>query len=188
MTITINEINSSTALRVGGVIYLVQEYHHVKPGKGSAFVRVKFRNLETDAVLERTFRSSDKLDDVNLDEKDLEFLYSSGDDYYFMDHTTYEQVLITKEHLGDVRLFLKENLEVRGTFLGPQLLKITLPTFIQFQIAETEPGIRGDSSRAGTKPAKIETGAMIQVPLFVNTSDWVKIDTRSGSYVERVLK
>ena len=188
MSISINQISSGMALLINDEIHLVQEYHHVKPGKGSAFVRVKLKNVRTDAVLDRTFKTADKLDDAVLEDRELEFLYVSGDSYFFMDHTTYEQVDLDKDVLGGVVKFLLENLEVTGLFYNNKAIKVVLPTFITARIAQTEPGIKGDSSRAGTKPANIETGTMIQVPLFVNTDDWVKIDTRTGEYVERVTK
>jgi len=188
MTITINQISSGMALNIDGNIYLITSYHHVKPGKGSAFARVKLKNLQNDAVIDRTFKTSDKLDDVPLEDRPLEYLYSTGSDYHFMDHSTFEEVVVSPETLGDTALFMPENLEVTGIFHNHRLLKIILPTFISVPVSHADPGLRGDSSKAGTKPAKIETGATVQVPLFVNTGDWIKIDTRSGEYVERVQK
>lgn len=188
MTISINQLSSGTGLRIDGNIYIVVDYSHVKPGKGSAFVRVKLKNVLTNSVIARTFRTADRLDDVDIEERDLEYLYQSGDSYHFMDHSTYEEVVISSENLGDVSKFLLENLTAIGLCHNHSVLKIVLPNFIEAKIVETEPGIKGDSTRAGTKPAKIETGTTILVPLFVNTDDWVKIDTRSGQYVERVQK
>ncbi len=186
MTISINQLNSGMGLLIDNDIFIVNEYHHVKPGKGSAFVRVKLRNLKNNTVIERTFKTADKLEDIPLEEKELEFLYVSGDEYHFMDHTTYDQVFLSSEEVGDVRKFLLENLIVTGLSCDGKIVKVILPNFISARIAETEPGIKGDSSRAGTKPAKIETGTVVQVPLFINIDDWVRIDTRSGEYVERV--
>lgn len=186
MTITINQIASGMALCINSAIYLVHEYQHVKPGKGSAFVRVKLKNVKTGSLLERTFKTADKLEDIPLEEREIEFLYRSGDTFHFMDHMSYEEVVVSKEDMGDVAGFLLENLEVTGLVVDNQILKIVLPNFITAKIVETERGIRGDSTKAGTKPAKIETGATIQVPLFVNIDDTVKIDTRTGQYVERV--
>jgi len=188
MTITINQITTGLALNIDGDICLVTSYHHVKPGKGSAFARVKLKNLKTDAVLERTFKTSDKLEDIALAERPLEYLYSADDDFHFMDHSTFEEVVVSRDDLGNTAFYLPENLEVTGIFHNRRLMKIVLPTFITMPISHTEPGIRGDSSRAGTKPAQIETGATVQVPLFVNTGDWIKIDTRTGEYVERVQR
>lgn len=186
MAITINEIANGIALRVDGQIYTVSEFHHVKPGKGSAFVRVKLKNLKTDAVLERTFRTADKLDAVELEEKELEFLYRDGGHFHFMDHTTYEEVILDEGRLGDVPRFLLENLTVTGFALDNTVQRVVLPNFIVTEITETEPGIRGDSTKAGTKPATIPNGTVIQVPLFIAVGNRVKIDTRSGAYVERV--
>ena len=186
MTITINQLNNGMGLLIDNDICVVNEYQHVKPGKGSAFVRVKMRNLRTGNVIERTFKTADKLEDVTLEEKGLEYLYHSGDHFCFMDHTTYEQVSMTPEEVGEAEKFLLENLIVTGLSYNNKIVKINLPNFITARIAESEPGIKGDSSRAGTKPAKIETGTVVQVPLFINVDDWVKIDTRTGVYVERV--
>jgi len=187
MTISINQISNGMGLRVNNEIFLVSEFQHVKPGKGSAFVRAKLKNLKTDAVIDRTFKTSDKLDDVVLEERKMKYLYRD-DAYHFMDLTTFEQVAFPQEELGDTAKFLLDDLEVSGMFEGHTLLKVLLPTFITAKITETEPGIKGDSSRAGTKPASIATGAAIQVPLFVGMGDFVKIDTRTGEYVERVQK
>jgi len=188
MSISINEIANGIALMVEGKIYTVVEFHHVKPGKGSAFVRVRLKNLDTEAVLERTFRTSETLDDIPLEERELEYLYHSGDAYCFMDHDTYEEIAVSEKLLGDGAKFLLENLAVDGWYHNNKLLKVILPNFITAQIMESEPGVRGDSTKSGGKPAKIATGASIQVPLFINTGDWIKIDTRTGQYVERVQK
>ncbi|MCK5580923.1 MAG: elongation factor P [Candidatus Omnitrophica bacterium] len=186
MTININQISSGMGLLINNDVFLVNEYHHVKPGKGSAFVRVKLRNVKTGAVIERTFKTADKLEDIPLEENELEYLYHSGDAFCFMDHTTYEQISLSEEEVGDAVKFLLENLTVTGMICEGKVLKVILPNFIVATIAETEPGVRGDSSKAGTKPAKIETGTTIQVPLFINLDDTVRIDTRTGQYVERV--
>ena len=175
-------------LRINGDIFLVTEYSHVKPGKGSAFVRVKLKNVKSQQVLNRTFKTADKLDDVILEERKLQNLYRSGDGLHFMDTTSYEERVLSEEVLGDAVKFLQDHLEVTGVCHGDEVLKIVLPTFIIAEVIETEPGFKGDSSRAGTKPSTIDTGVMIQVPLFVNIGDRVKIDTRTGSYVERVNK
>ena len=188
MTIGINQLSSGMGLLINDDLYIVTEYHHVKPGKGSAFARVKMRNIKTGSMLERTFKTADKLEDVALEEKELEYLYHDGQDYCFMDHASYEQVHLSEADVGDAAKFLLENLALSGLCYNNKIVKVNLPNFITARIVETEPGIKGDSSRAGTKPAKIETGATIQVPLFINTDDWVKIDTRSGEYVERAQK
>lgn len=186
MTISINQISNGTGLRINDEIFLVTEYSHVKPGKGSAFVRVKLKNIKTQQLLERTFKTADKLDDVLLEEKKLQNLYRSGNHFHFMDCASYEEKILSEDVLGDSVHFLQDHLEVTGICYGDEVLKIVLPTFIAAEIIQTEPGYKGDSSRAGTKPATIDTGITIQVPLFVNIGDRVKIDTRTGSYVERV--
>lgn len=186
MTVSINQINSGMGLSIEGKIYFVMEYSHVKPGKGTAFVRVKLKNIKTKQVLERTFKTADKLDNVNLEERKLQNLYQAGDNYHFMDNTSFEEVVILEEDLGDKVKFLQEDLEVTGIFLNEEVLDIILPIFITAEITHTEIGLKGDSSKAGTKPATIDTGTTVQVPLFISIGEKVKIDTRTGSYVERV--
>ncbi len=188
MAIGINEIESGMGLLINGEVYIVSEYSHVKPGKGSAFVRVKLKSIKTNLTLERTYRSAETLDNIDLEEKRLIYQYQSGDDFHFMDQATYEEVLVHGDVIGDGVKYLKDNLEVNASFYNHKILKVTLPNFIIFQITATEPGIRGDSSRSGNKPATIDTGATVSVPLFINTGDYVKIDTRTGEYVERVQK
>ena len=188
MAISINEITSGIGLNFDGNIWVVLEYQHVKPGKGSAFVRVRMKNLKTEQVLERTFRSSESLEDVELEERKLQNLYTAGDTVHFMDHTSYEEVAVPKEMIGDGIRFLQENLEVTALCHKDKVLKVLLPNFIITQIKETEPGIKGDSSKSSGKHATIDTGANILVPLFINQDDWIKLDTRTGTYVERVQK
>lgn len=188
MVISINQLTSGIGIILDDQVYVVTEYHHVKPGKGSAFVRVKLRSLRNDAVLERTFRSAERLDEVILEERKLEYLYQSGDFFHFMDHSSYEEVAIPKEKIGDGSRFLLENLEVSALCDKNKILKVAMPNFIIAQIIETEPGVRGNSVSSTSKPAKIETGATVQVPLFINKEEWVKIDTRTAQYVERVQK
>jgi len=173
-------------LRINGDIFLVTEYNHVKPGKGGAFARVKLKNVKTQQVLKKTFKPVDKLDDISLEERKIQNLYRSGDSFHFMDNTSYEETIISKDLIGDAVRFLQDNLEVTGVYYNNDVLKIILPIFIIAEITQTEPGFKGDSSKAGTKPATIDTGTQIQVPLFINIGDRVKIDTRTGSYVERV--
>jgi elongation factor P len=188
VTISINQISRGTALRIDNGIFVVQECNHVKPGKGSAFVRIKIKNVNTQLVLEKTYKTADKLDDVELEERKMQNLYKSGDSYHFMDNESYEEVQISKEVLGDNIKFLQENADVLAYVLDGRVLRVEVAMFIEAEISHTEPGFRGDTSRAGNKPATIETGAVIQVPLFVEIGDKVKIDTRTGTYVERVKK
>lgn len=188
MTISINQITSGIALLINDEIYLVTDYSHVKPGKGSAFVRVKLKNVKSHQVLERTFKTAEKLQDAPLEERKLKNLYLSGDSYYFMDLTTFEEIVVPKAVIGDDIKFLQDDLEVSGIFYNNDILKINLPIFIEAEITHTEPGFKGDSSKAGTKPATIDTGTVMHVPLFIEIGDKIKIDTRTGLYVERVKK
>jgi len=188
VTISINQITSGMGLRINDAIFIVTEYSHVKPGKGSAFVRVKLKNVKTQQVLEKTFKTADKLDDVELEERKMQNLYKSGDSFHFMDFSTYEETIVHESVIGDDVKFLQDHLDVVGVCYENEVLKVILPTFIEAEITYTEPGVQGDSSKAGTKPATIDTGASVLVPLFVDMGDKVKIDTRTGSYVERVKK
>ena len=190
MAITINEIKTGMGLVIGENIWMVNEVNHVKPGKGAAFVRCRMKNIKTDLVQEMTFRASDKLEEAYLEEKRLTYQYNAGDSFHFMDTETYEEMTISREQMGGAVKFLQDNSAVTAVCYKGRILKIILPNFLVTQIKETEPGIKGDSSRAGMKPAKIDTGANVQVPLFINIGDWVKIDTRDGQgqYVERVNK
>lgn len=176
------------ALLVNGEVYIVSEVHHVKPGKGSAFVRVRMKNLKTDLNLERTFKTADKIEDVYLEERRLQYLYRAGDTFHFMDQTSYEERAISLAEMGDSVKFLQDNMEITAVTYNGQIQRVYLPNFITAHIIATEPGFKGDSSRAGNKPATIDTGATVQVPLFINKGDGVKIDTRNGQYVERVQK
>lgn len=188
MAISINQIESGIGLLLNGEIWIVTEYNHVKPGKGSAFVRVRVKNLKTENVLERTFRSAETLDEVILEERKLQNLYQAGDNYHFMDQKSFEEIVVPASMIGDQAKYLQDNLEVSGMFYKDEIQKVIMPNFIIAEIKEAEPGFRGDTSKAGTKPAKIETGATVQVPLFIEAGEVVKIDTRNGTYVERVKK
>jgi elongation factor P len=185
VTISINEIKSGLTILVDEDIYQVLEYQPVKPGKGAAFVRTKLRNLKTGNVQERTFRGDEKIEEAFIEERKLQYLYASGDAYHFMDQNNFEEISIPKEILGDKTNFLKDNLDVSANFYKNEVLNINLPNFIEFKIVYTELGVKGDTAKSGTKPAKIETGAIIQVPLFINTGDRIKVDTRTKEYIER---
>ncbi len=187
MALSINEIKSGVTILVDGQASLVIDAQHVKPGKGAAFVRAKIRNLKNGSIQERTFRGDEKIDPAFIEERKLQYQYNSGGIYHFMDQDTYEEIALNEEVLGDKKKFLKDNLEVTGYFYQGDPLNVNLPNFIQFEIIHTEPGIKGDTAKSGTKPAEIETGAVVQVPLFINTGDKVKIDTRTGDYIERVV-
>ena len=185
MGISINEIKSGLTVIVDGDVYQVIEFQHVKPGKGAAFVRTKLRNLKNSNVQERTFRGDEKIEEAYVEERKLQYLYASGSLYHFMDQDNYEEITISKDILDDKTKFLKDNLDVTANTYKNDILNINLPNFIEFEIIHTEPGIKGDTAKSGTKPAKIETGANVQVPLFINLGDRIKVDTRTGEYVER---
>jgi elongation factor P len=186
VAVSINEIKSGLTILVDGDIYQVIEYQHVKPGKGGAFVRTKLRNLRNGNVQEKTFRGDEKIEEAFIEERKLQYQYESGGIYHFVDQENFEEITIAKEYLGDKIKFLKDNLEVDAYFYKHETLNINLPNFIEVKIIHTEPGIKGDTAKSGTKPAKIETGATIQVPLFIDIEDKIKVDTRTGEYVERV--
>jgi elongation factor P len=184
----ITEVSNGMGLLVSGDIYSVVDFNHVKPAKGSAFVRIKMRSLKTGNVLERTYRTAERLEEAVLEFRRVQYLYHGDDGYHFMDHTTFEEQVVTAEMLGHGVDFLQDNMEAQAVFNGEKLLNVEIPNFITATITETDLGLKGDSSRAGNKPAKIDTGATVQVPLFIGVGDVVKIDTRDGTYVERAKK
>jgi len=187
VALSINEVKSGLTLLIEGEVWLAMDCQHVKPGKGAAFVRVKMRNLKNGNMQERTFRGEEKVDSAYVDERKLQYQYVSGDIFHFMDQENYEEISLNREAIGDKTKFLKDNMDVLAYFYKNDPLYISIPNFLECEIIETEPGIRGDTAKGGTKPAKIETGAIIQVPLFVNQGDRIKLDTRTGgTYVERV--
>ncbi len=185
MALSINEIKSGVTILVDGDVYIVIDTQHVKPGKGAAFVRAKLKNPKNGSIQEKTFRGDEKIEAAFVEERKLQYLYKSGSMYHFMDQDNYEEVAIAEDVLGEKQKFLKDNLDVSGYFYKNEVLNVNLPNFIEVEITHTEPGIKGDTAKSGTKPATIETGAAIQVPLFVNTGDRIKVDTRTGEYVER---
>lgn len=172
-------------IEVDGVPFVVTDYQWVKPGKGGAFNRTKLKNMRTGAIVERTFRTEEKLPPAELEEKRAQFLYQSGDEFHFMDTETYEQFFLSEEQLGDARKYLKEEMVVTIVSHRGSPLTVELPTFVELAVAETDPGVRGDTASGGSKPATLETGAVIQVPLFINVGDRLRVDTRTGTYIER---
>lgn len=186
MSITINELKVGVGLKIDNNIYVVLSINHVKPGKGSAFVRVRIRNITTDQVLERTFKSAEKLDEADLEERRLQYSYDAGDHLNFMDLSSYEEVSIPKAIIAEDINFLQEYMEIVGVCYKNKFLKVILPNFIIAEVKETDPGLKGDTAKSAGKPATIDTGAVVQVPLFIEVGDKLKIDTRSGDYVERM--
>ena len=169
-----------------GQVMQVIEFQHVKPGKGAAFVRTKLRNVITGAVVEKTFSPTDKYNDARIDRKDMQYLYNDGDLYYFMDTETYEQMPISKDALSDNFRFVKENTTCKIISYKGKIFSVEPPIFMELEVTETEPGFKGDTATNVTKPATLETGAEIKVPLFITVGDRIKIDTRTGEYLERV--
>lgn len=169
-----------------GELFTIVEFQHVKPGKGMGFVRTRLKNVRTGAVLDRTFRSGEQVEEVRLERREMQFLYRSDDMLYFMDTETYEQFSVPVEAAGDAVLFLKEG-EAASVFMdGDTPVGVEVPYFVELKVVETEPGVRGDTATGGSKPAKLETGLVVQVPLFVEEGDTVKVDTRTREYIERV--
>jgi elongation factor P len=181
-----SDIRKGLKIMMDGSPYTVVEFQFVKPGKGAAFTRTKVKNLLTGAVLERNFRSGEKFEPANVETKTMQYLYKEGDTFVFMDTSTYDQVQIPETTVGDSSDYMPENINVEVLFFKDRAVGVTLPNFIEQAIVGTEPGFRGDTATGSTKPARISTGATINVPLFINEGDVVKIDTRTGEYLERV--
>ncbi len=173
-------------MRMGEQLYSIVEFQHVKPGKGPAFVRTKLKKIPEGAVIDKTFRSGEKIEEVRIVRQKYQYLYNADDFYYMMDVETYEQIPLLKELLKDVIPYLKENTEISVLMDGTNPLAVELPTFVELAVAETEPGVRGDTAQGGSKSAKLETGAVVTVPLFIEVGDILKVDTRTGRYMERV--
>ncbi len=184
--ISINNIKNGNVIKLNGELFTVISFQHVKPGKGGAFVRTKFRNFKTGAVIDKTFRAGESVEDVRIEEKKLQYIYNLGDDYYFMDLETYEQMPINKTIIGEGIEFLKEECEITGIYCENKLVNIEMPNFVNLKITDTSPGKKGYTASGGSKPATLETGAVIQIPAFVNQGDVVKIDIRNRKYLERV--
>ncbi len=180
------EFKKGLKIEIDGIPYIIVDFQHVKPGKGGAFVRTKLKNLINGRVVDQTFRSGEKVEKPDLMEREMQYLYREGDRYCMMDNETYEQMMLTEEQVGEARLYLIENLDVKVLFFNQAPLALELPNFVELAVAQTEPGVKGDTAAGGTKPATLESGATVQVPLFISEGDRVKVDTRSGAYIERV--
>ena len=184
--ITTNDLKNGITLELDGVLFQVVEFQHVKPGKGGAFVRSKIRNLRNGAVIDRTFNAGVRVEQAILDRKDMQFLYRDGDEYVFMDLESYDQQNVSPVALGDAADYMVENSVAIIAFYNGEIVTVEIPASVELTIADTEPGIQGDRVSGARKPATLETGKVIQVPLFVNVGDKVKVDTRSGDYITRV--
>jgi elongation factor P len=183
-----SDIRKGLKVLMDGNPYTIVEFQFVKPGKGAAFTRTKFKNLLTGAVVERNIRSGEKLEPANVEERSMQFLYKEGEDLVFMDESNYEQVSVRAELVGENADIMKDNLPCQVLFFNERPVDVTLPTFVFLEVTASEPGVRGDTSGNVTKPATVETGAEIAVPLFIKIGDTIKIDTRTHEYVERVNK
>ncbi|MDN5344848.1 MAG: elongation factor [Clostridia bacterium] len=183
--ISSNDFRTGLTIEVDGEVYQVIEFMHVKPGKGSAFVRTKLKNRRTGAVVERTFRAGEKVNRAHIDRREMQYLYNDGENYYFMDTETYEQLSLRKDQLDEAVKYLKDNMNIYILLYQGETIGIELPNFVELKVIETEPGIKGDTATGGSKNAVLETGAIIQVPLFIEVGDVLRIDTRTGAYIER---
>ena len=183
---TTADFRNGMTLQMEGALYTITYFQHVKPGKGGAFVRTKLKNVLTGAVLERTFRSGEKVEEVRLEHRPVQYSYTDGLLYYFMDQETFEIVPLSEDVIGSDQLrYLKENMECEGLVHNDRIISVELPYFVELEIVETDPGVRGDTAQGGTKPAKLETGAVVQVPLFLNEGDVIRVDRREDKYLER---
>jgi len=183
-----SDIKKNLKVQIDGQPYAVVEFQFVKPGKGTAFTRTKLKNMMTGSTLERTFKTGEKLEPADMAERTMQFLYKEGDGFVFMDTSNYEQVSLTLEQLGDSALYLIDGLMVDILFFNDKPIGVTPPNFVELTVVETEPGFKGDTSSNTTKPAKLQTGLEVQVPLFIEQGEMLRIDTRTGSYSERVKK
>ena len=183
--ISAGEFRNGVTFELNGQVLQVIEFQHVKPGKGAAFVRTKLRNVISGATVERTFNPTDKMENAHIERKDMQYMYNDGNLFYFMDTETYDQIPLNAETVGDALRFVKEEVVVKVLSYKDNVFGIEPPFFVELQITQTEPGFRGDTATGATKPATVETGASIKVPLFIDVGETVRIDTRTGEYMER---
>ena len=183
--ITAGDFRNGVTFEEDGNVCQIVEFQHVKPGKGAAFVRAKVRNVITGGVVEKTYRPTDKFEKAHIERKDMQYLYNDGELFYFMDVETYDQMPLSAEQLGDALRFVKENEMVKLLIYKGNVFGVEPPNFVELEVTETEPGFKGDTSTGATKPATLETGTTINVPLFIDIGDVIRVDTRTGSYMER---
>jgi len=184
--ISAGDFRNGVTIELEGNVFQIIEFQHVKPGKGAAFVRTKLKNIKNGGVVERTFRPTEKCPQARIDRKDMQYLYADGDMFNFMDTETYEQIALNKDEIGDALKFVKENEMVKMLSHNGQVFSVEPPLFVELEITETEPGFKGDTATGASKPAIVETGAQVSVPLFVEIGEKIKIDTRTGEYLSRV--
>jgi elongation factor P len=179
------EFKKGLKIEIEGKPYQIVDFQHVKPGKGGAFVRTKLKNMVNGRVTDQTFRSGEKVGRPDMEEKELQYLYREGDNFVFMDNVTYDQIYLSREQVGDQAQFLQENIIIKGLYFNKEPLGLELPNFVELSVTATDPGFKGDTATGGSKPATLETGAVIQVPLFISEGDRIRVDTRTGAYMER---
>ena len=184
--ISAGDFRNGITIELEGNIYQIIEFQHVKPGKGAAFVRTKLKNIKSGGVVEKTFRPTEKCPQARIERKDYQYLYNDGEMYNFMDNETFEQIALTEEKVGDAMKFVKENDNVKMVSYQGDIFSIEPPMFAELEVTETEPGVKGDTATNVTKPATVETGAQVAVPIFVNQGDKIQIDTRTGEYLKRL--
>ncbi len=183
--ISAGDFRNGVTFEMDGNVYQIVEFQHVKPGKGAAFVRTKLKNVITGAVVEKTFRPTEKMEKAHVERKDMQYSYTDGDLYYFMDQETFDMIPIGADKVGDSLKFVKEEMICKILSYKGEVFGIEPPTFVELQVTETEPGFKGDTATGATKPATLETGAVINVPLFINEGEMIRVDTRTGEYMER---
>ena len=184
--VTAGDFKNGITIEYDNGVYQIIEFQHVKPGKGAAFVRTKLKDIKNGGVIETSFRPTEKFPQAHIDRRDMQYLYNDGDLYYFMDTETYDQISLPKEEIGDSLKFVKENEMVKICSHNGDVFAVEPPLFVELEVTDTEPGLKGNTATGATKPATLETGAEVQVPLFVNTGDKLQIDTRTGEYLKRV--
>ena len=184
--VTAGDFKNGLTIQFENNIYQIIEFQHVKPGKGAAFVRAKLKNLQTGSVVERKFNAGIKLQNAQVERKPMQYLYEADGSYCFMDTEPYEQIMLNKDKMGEQINFLKEEMECTVMFFNGSIIGVDIPNSVELKVVETEPGIRGDTATGGSKPAKMETGYIVSVPLFINEGEMLRIDTRTGAYIERV--
>lgn len=183
--ISTNEFKTGVTVEINGDVFTIVDFQHVKPGKGAAFVRTKLKNVKTGNVVETTFRAGEKLPKAHVDRRQMQYLYFTGDEYAVMDNETFDQIGLTEAQIGDAKKFLKENMVITVAMYQGVPIGVEVPNFVELEVVETEPGIKGDTASGGSKPATLETGAVVQVPFFIKIGDVLRIDTRTGTYMER---
>ncbi len=183
--ISTNEFKTGLTIEIGSDIFTVVDFQHVKPGKGAAFVRSKLKNIRTGAVVEQTFRAGEKVSKAHIEKKSMEYLYSDGENYIIMDNESYEQIDLQKIHFDGKEIFLKDNMSLNVLMFGNEVIGVELPMHVELEVVETEPGVKGDTATGATKAAILQSGAVVQVPLFIEQGDVLRIDTRTGHYIER---